>query len=36
VSLASQISFIAECNAELPDNNNEGLFYDSYSLKENN
>ena len=36
VSLASQISFIAECNAELPDNNNDGLFYDSYSLKENN
>ncbi len=33
ISLTSQISFIADCNSELLDEDNDGLFFDSYSLK---
>ena len=33
ISLISQISFIADCNSELLDEDKDGLFFDSYSLK---
>ena len=35
ISIVSQIGFVADCNSDLPEKYNDGLYYDGYFLKNN-
>ena len=35
ISIVSQIGFVADCNLDLPEKYNDGLYYDGYLLKNN-